>query len=384
MVRSVLDLDGIDPIDSRLASVGADAAGPRWPSRRLALGLASSPMPAFALLLAGAAAGPHGLNLLTPGVLRALDPATMTATVALGVLIGLDVDLFRRPGAPRMLAAASLEAGLTMVLVWAVFTAVSGQPIWSWPGVALLPLLLGICAAPSGTPAPHGGDSPATRLGDLDDVLPALAGALLLTFIAGSSIGDRLALFATAAGLTVAFAVAGALLVGETAAEGEQRVYAMGVLLLFTGVAAYLSASPLFVGMVGGATWNAVQTAGRDRLARDFRYMQHPIVVLLVIMAGAMAPATLAVAAFGGVFALVRLFGKAVGGAAAASMAPSVTRRFGLTLIAPGAASIAFAATVTHAAGFGTAAEPLLGIVVWGAVLSDVLALLVSWREADQ
>lgn len=382
-MRSVLDLDGVDPIDSRLATVGTDAPRARWTSRRPALGLAATPMPAFLLLLAGVATGPQGLNLLTPGVFRALDPATMAATVALGVLVGLDVDLFRRSGVPRVLAAASLEAGLTILVVSTVFVALALQPIWSWPDVALLPLLLGICAAPSGTPAGRGSDSLATRLGDLDDLLPVIAGTLLLAYAAGATAGDRLALLGSTAALTVGLAVAGSLLVAETAADGEQRVYAMGILLLLTGVAVYLSASPLFVGMLAGATWNVFQAAGRERLARDFRYMQHPIVVFLLVVAGAQAPVSAATTAFAGVFAVARLASKGIGGAVAASLVHGVSRRVGLTLIAPGAVGVAFATTCAHASGLGVAAEPLLGIVVWGAILSDVLATLVSWQEGE-
>ncbi len=249
--------------------------------------------------------------------------------------------------------------------------------------MALLPLLLGICAAPSGTPAGRGSASAATRLGDLDDLLPVVAGTLLLVYAAGTTLGDRMALLGSTVALTIAFAMAGALLVAETAAEGEQRVYAMGILLLLTGVAVYLSASPLFVGMLAGTTWNVFHVAGRERLARDFRYMQHPIVVFLLVVAGAQASVSAAIAAFAGVFALTRLASKGIGGAVAASMVPGVSRRVGLTLIAPGAAGVAFATTSAHAAGIGTAAEPLLALVVWGAILSDLLALLVSWQEGE-
>lgn len=190
-MRSVLDLDSVDPIDSRLATVGPELPRTRWQSRRLALGLAASPMPAFALLAAGAAVGPQGLGLLTRGILGALDPAILAATVALGVLVGLDVDLFRRPGANRLLAGAAVEGGVVVIVVTAAFTLVSQQSIWSWPGLVLLPALLGVCAAASGTPA--GGrqsDSVATRMGDLDDVLPIAIGALLVVYAAGDSVRD--------------------------------------------------------------------------------------------------------------------------------------------------------------------------------------------------
>ncbi|MGE0450723.1 MAG: hypothetical protein AB7Q29_14215 [Vicinamibacterales bacterium] len=379
--QRALDVGGLDPIDSRLGGASGVTRG-RWMSRRLALGLASAPMPASALLLVGAAVGPLGLGLLTPPVLAALQPATTAALVALGVLIGLDIELVRRSRVPRPVAGASLESGLTLLGVSLVFVALATRPWWSWPGLALLPWMLGVAAGGSATPTT--GDSPtvAGRLGDLDDLLPIVAGGVLLAVAAGESAVDAVALFATAVLLAAVIAFAGSLLVAETASEDEQRVYAMGTLLLLTGVAAYLSASALLVGMLAGATWNASTGGGRDRLARDFQYLQHPVVVLLLVVAGARASITVEMAALGGVFALVRVGGKVAGGALAAGVVPGLDSRVGLGLLASGAGGAAFALSAFTALDGGTAAEALVSIVVVGAVLSDLLALLVSPQEA--
>lgn len=383
MVRGLLDIDGADPIDTRLGGVQADDQAPRtrWSSRRLALGLAATPMPAFALLLAGQAMGPDGLGLLTTGLLSALEPATAAALVALGILIGLDVDLVRRSGAPRLLLGAAMESGVTLVAVAGLFTVLARLALWPWDGLPLLPLLVGVCAAASATAA-RGGQvtSVATRIGDLDDVLPVAVGACLLAYAAGESPYDGAALIGTTAGLAAVIALAGSLLATDTTSEGEQRVYATGVLLLLTGVAAYLSASALFVGMIAGAAWNALQPIGRERLARDFRYLQHPIVVLLLIVAGAQAHTSLVVIAFGGVLALGRLFAKMLGGLLAASVVGGVGR-MGLALLASGVGGVAFALNAFRATGTGDA---FLGIVVWGAILSDLLALLVSPHEVTE
>jgi hypothetical protein len=237
-------------------------------------------------------------------------------------------------------------------------------------------------AAASATTASSGQiASVATRLGDLDDVLPVVVGAILLAMAAGESRLDATALVATTVGLAAVIALAGSLLATDTASEGEQRVYAIGVLLLLTGVAAYLSASALFVGAIAGAAWNALQPVGRERLARDFRYLQHPIVVLLLIVAGAQARTSMVLIAFGGLFALGRLAAKMVGGLVAASIVGG-GGRLGLSLLASGVGGVAFALNAFHATGTTGSGDALLGIVVWGAILSDLLALLVSPHEA--
>jgi hypothetical protein len=59
-----------------------------------------------ALLVAGAAFGPHGLNLLTASVLQLLDPIVAMALAMIGVFVGLNIDLDR----PRIDAAVLIAA----------------------------------------------------------------------------------------------------------------------------------------------------------------------------------------------------------------------------------------------------------------------------------
>lgn len=383
-MRERADIDSADPIDSRLGSVAAAPRGP-WVWHRHALGLAASPVPSFAALLVGLMLGPQALGVLTPGVLLAVAPATVTATVALGVLIGLDLarDRNARPGLARLAAGAAVEGGVTLLAVTAALAAVAFVPAWRWLGASYMPVLLGVAAASSAMRM-RGSDDEHTlgRLGDLDDLLPVVTGALLLAWVGGRSTAHSAALFGLTLALSAAIAAAAALLVTGSDNEGERRVYAAGAVLLLAGLAASLAASTVFVGALAAWVWNQSSESARTSLARDVRYLQHPIVVLVLVIAGAEAVTSGPVIAAAGVFAVVRVVGKSAGGALAARLVPGAGRWLGLRLIAPGAAGLAGVLMVVHGTSLASVSDPLLGIAVWGAVLSDLLAALVLPPES--
>ena len=100
------------------------------------------------------------------------------------------------------------------------------------------------------------GDSPitfplATRVGDLDDVLPILLSGLVLATMAQGFSAAALWLAAQAGLIALVIALAGWLLVAQASAVGEQQVFVAGTLLLLGGTAAYLSMSALWVGLQG-------------------------------------------------------------------------------------------------------------------------------------
>ena len=133
---------------------GAGEIALKLPSRRrLALGLSPTPSPGLILLLFGMALGPMGIGLLSEPVLAALDPAVSVALAALGVFVGLDLKL-RRPREDRLLAAASLEAGATILVVaGGVLLVHSLSPSSSLGNPWLFAVMLGLCASSSSTPA---------------------------------------------------------------------------------------------------------------------------------------------------------------------------------------------------------------------------------------
>lgn len=170
-------------------------------------------------LLLGIAAGPYGLNLLSPSVLALLDPLIVVALGMLGVFIGLAIDPQRpRPSAPAVLA---LLAGIAM-------TAFRDAP-------------------------------PASQV-----------------------------LFAIGiAGVAAGVALAGWLLVGQTDSDREQQVFVIGSLLLLGGGAAYTSLSVVFAGLVAGIVWNLGGNLAKARILRHLDDFQHPLFVVMLLVAGA-------------------------------------------------------------------------------------------------
>ena len=353
----------------------------RWPSRRLALGLSPTPTAGLMLLLAGIALGPHGLNILSESTLSSLDPVVSASLAALGALVGLEIRV-RRPREGRLLAAANVEAGAT-ILVVAVGIAIvhylspaAGAMPW------LLALMLGICAAPSSTPAVPAG-SPramiAARIGDLDDVLPI---ALSVAAVAWTRPGPPAALaslIGQSAAIALTVGVAGWLLIAQTSSESEQRVFAIGALLLLGGAAAHLSTSALLAGLIAGIFWNATATPARDCIARDLRYLQHPLVVLLLVVAGGRLD--LAPNLWGLVIAFVvlRLVGKLAGGWIAGRAAPELPGDLGFRLSAPGVAAVAIALDASQAQG-GPEAATMFAIVIAGSLGSELISVMGSRR----
>jgi len=354
----------------------------RWPSRRLALGLSPTPTAGLALLLVGMALGAHGLNVLSEPILGSLDPAVSAALAALGALVGLEIRV-RRPREGRLLTAANIEAGATIVVVAAGIAIVSvlSPPAAQMPW--LFAAMLGVCAAPSSTPWGPPDDlrrATAARIGDLDDVLPIVLGVIAIAWARAAPPLALLALVGQTAGIAIVVAAAGWLLVTQTAAESEQRVFAVGALLLLGGAAAHLSVSALFVGLIAGICWNATSTPGRDRIARDLLYLQHPLVVLLLIVAGARLQIGVGVWGLVAAYVVLRMAGKVIGAWVASRIAPELPADLGFRLVAPGVAAVAIALDAQQARG-ASDAQTMFAIVVAGSLASELLSVVASRRE---
>src|SRR5687767_6515975 len=66
---------------------------------------------AVLLVLAGVAAGPYGLKVVSPSFLVLLDPVVAMALAMVGVFIGLAIDVRRpRPSAPAVLVLIGIIA----------------------------------------------------------------------------------------------------------------------------------------------------------------------------------------------------------------------------------------------------------------------------------
>jgi Kef-type K+ transport system membrane component KefB len=389
-LRDVPELGGRDPIDAQLGPAAVSPAHPRRARllhARLALGLSPTPVPGLVLLPLGIALGPHGIGVLSTNTLSYLDPAMSVALTALGVFIGLGLVL-RRPRENRLVASASVEALVTMLVVGA---GLYGARALVWPDLGgplwFIIAALAICASASSTASSpeHGTMSAlAARIGDLDDVLPVILGGLALAFMRESAAVPALWLFSQSVAVALVVAVAGWLLVSDVASDSEQRVFALGALLLLAGVAEYLALSALMAGFVAGLFWNAAAPRVRDRIARDVRHVQHPLVVLLLLVAGARVEVSPAVASLTVGYVLFRITGKIAGGWVAARVAQLPARSsLGVYLLSPGVIGIAFALNALSA-GQGDAGTRVLTAVVFGSIASELLSLFVHPPEGER
>lgn len=360
-----------------------DGHGPRsW--RRL-LEWSPTRAPVALLLLAGVALGPRGINLLAGGALSSLDPVVPVALAALGALVGL---AWNPPTSHwRLLGAACLESITTTLVVSAGIGVVAVAAMSSAaPAFKILVWVCGLCAATSLT-LPAGGPSAlwttATRVREFGVLLPIVVGGFVLAWLhAGSSFG-ALVLVAQGCGVTLALAAAAWLLLTGAPSETEERVLGVSVLLLVGGVADALALSALFAGLVAGMCWRYAGRHPREAISRDVLFVQHPLLVLVMLVAGARAEFSPASLALGVGYVVTRVVGKLAGGMVAArTVDVDAPRDLGLSLLPPGVFGVAFALNVASVA--GTDAALLLAAVVAGTIGSEFVAILLPSRSAGE
>lgn len=345
---------------------------------RAALGLRPATTPVMVFVPLGFLLGPWGLGTLTPRVIAYLDPVISVALATLGVFVGIAVGT-HRGNVGRLIAASTTEGIVTLLVVGgAVFMLVAA---WVMPlGVApwLAAAALGLGAAASAAPFVEDTSGAARRIAsqvaDLDDVLPIVLGGIVVSIAAENSvpIGDAL-LLTLAVGVGVG--IAGWLLF-EDAAGAERGVFVIGTLVLLGGASAYAGVSPLATGMVAGFIW-ALTPGHTDRIAAtDLRKAEHPLIVLLLIVAGAGLQPSVTGWWLVAPFVLFRTSGKLLGGWIASRVAPGIAPAdLGAYLLPPGVLGIGFILNFQQVA--LDPAVPLVFAVAAGAVASEIVALLV-------
>jgi hypothetical protein len=343
---------GVDALDGQLppAETLPPLARFTGPFRtRAALGLEAAPAPALLFVPAGFVLGPRALGVLGADALAFLDVAVSVGLAALGIFIGLALDL-RHRGGRRLLAAASAEALVTLSVVASAMLFLIGR--WQMPldvSPVIAALVLGVSAAASSASAAERRSDPvqplATRIADLDDVLPLVLGAYALALVGQPDPAAAAWLTAATAAAGLAVGAAGWLLFEEASGPAERGVFVLGAVVLLGGSAAYLGQSALFAGMLAGLAWRLAP--GRaDRIIRDdLRRIQHPLVVLLLLVAGASLAPSRAALWLLAPLVLFRLAGKLLGGWAASRLAPGRTTPadLGAYLVPPGVIGIGFA-----------------------------------------
>ncbi|MDE3132396.1 MAG: hypothetical protein KGL16_14690, partial [Acidobacteriota bacterium] len=284
------EVGGKDPIDAALTARRARAGFGRLDlllRTRLALGLKATPAPALLFVPLGVLFGPHVLNVLSPSVLAHLDAVVSVALAALGVFVGLALDI-RSSQDRRLALAADLESAVTVVIVAAatLFLLRAWQAPVDAPPLAIA-LALGICAsASSGGAAEVRGSLYhvlATHIAELDDQIPIVAGGFVIVALSGATLPQAAWLGGLTVLLGLLVGVAGWLLFERAHDAAERGVFIVGTVVLLGGLTAYLSLSPLLAGLVAGVFWR-LSPGHADRIIRDdLRKIQHPLVLLLLL-----------------------------------------------------------------------------------------------------
>jgi hypothetical protein len=117
-------------------------------------------------------------------------------------------------------------------------------------------------------------------------VLAALGGIAMVT-VRDSSPIVLLLITLGIAGVAIVIAFAGWLLIGQADSEREQQVFVIGSLSLLGGAAVYASLSAVFAGLLAGIVWRSGGELARARIVQHLDYFQHPLVVVMLLVAGA-------------------------------------------------------------------------------------------------
>jgi hypothetical protein len=270
-------------------------AGHRWlPYRRLALGTRASAAPTTLFLLTGAALGPEGLNVLSGPVIARGQGLVWVGLAVTGIFVGLG--LAPRPATPHrnLLVAATIAALATIGVMTGSFYVLASQSALPLPGLlGAGSILVALCASVSAAVPTSTASSRevlrASRLADLDD-LPLLAGGVVvIAAVTGEAAALRVAA-TVAAG--AAIGAAGWLLFAR-ATDTERGLFVTGAVLMLAGIGAYLGTSPLVSGCAAAVVWSRVPGPTDRITAHDLRALQHPLVGLILIFAGAAVEAAL-------------------------------------------------------------------------------------------
>ena len=111
--------------------------------------------------------------------------------------------------------------------------------------------------------------------------------------------------------------------------------------------------------------------------------MQHPLLVLVLLVAGARAELSPTALALGAGYVVLRVAGQLAAGAIARRIAgASASRDLALRLLPPGVFGVGFALNAVSVV--GVKASMLLAIVVAGTIGSEIVAALLPPRSARE
>jgi hypothetical protein len=380
---------GRDPLDAR---VGEQAETVRvrafefLPRVRVALGLQPLTAPAILFVPLGFVLGPRVLNLLPTSALAHLDVAVTVGLATVGVFVAL---AFEMHGAAdrRMFAAATTESLVTAVVVGGATLFLMRQ--WGLPLDAatwVVAAVLGIAASASSAGAPGREADPqhahVARIADLDDAWALVAASLAVAVVSGATLADAGRVFALTLVVGLLAGLIGWLLFERAASRAERGVFVLGALALVGGGAQYVGGSPLLAGLVAGACWKWFPGRADAIIRADVSRYQHPLVLLLLVVAGALTEFSATAIWLLGPFVVFRMAGKVLGASFAALLAPGVRAAdLAAFLLPPGLLGIALSLNLLQASASPTAVA-VVSTVAIGTLASELLAMAVLPDDA--
>lgn len=378
------EVGGLDALDAAIPARASHGLPWLQPLRtRAVLGLTPVLAPAVLFVPIGAALGPSFSNVLSPAALGYLDAVVAVALAVLGVFAGLALDL-RGQQDRRLFTAASVESVVTLVIVGGAFFVLLAS--WRMPlalPFGLVAIMLGLCASVSSAGSADQASpthAMAIRIADLDDVLPIVVSGLVVVMLGSASpmpIWSAVGWMLRTIALGIAVGTAGWLLFERAHSRAERNVFIAGIVALIGGTSSFLGLSPLLAGLMAGLLW--VWLPGHaDRVVRsDLQRVQHPLIVVLLLVAGASCEFSREAVWLSGPLVLFRLTGKLMGGWLAMRVQGLVTAsELGLHLAAPGLLGIALALHVSQLVRT-PGMTAVLTAVVAATLVSEALALVL-------
>lgn len=373
---------GRDPFDRPRA-----AAPPRraWlPRPRPALGVPSAVAPPVMFIVLGLLLGPHALDVISPAVLNRLDIVVSVALAILGVFVGLGTTSIPAGAMRTSLAGGIIGSAVTIAAVGVGLALL----VASWGlRLPLHPLgyaaFIGICASASASM--YFTETPVTvraaYLADVDDIPLVVLGTGAIAVLAGGSPSSILLRLGTTLLAAAAVGVAGWLLFDRARGPAERAVFVTGAVLLLAGIGAYLGTSPLLTGAVAALVWVRAPGAADRITAADLRILQHPLVSLLLIVAGALIEWSLFVLWVAAAIVLLRLMGKLIASFALAPMLRIEPGVLASALLPPGVMGIALALNARQV--LGGELTSLVAAVTAATAASEILAVFLP-RELEK
>lgn len=364
-----------------LAVAGGQA---RFIRLQRALGIEQLLASGFLFLPLGMFLSEAGVGLITRDVVRQFDALVTLGLGVLGLLVGLRLDTRRLDkNGRKLLATAGVIVLFTAVLVGApIFFLLELVNPLTFAERATAAALLGCAAAiSSGTSlvaasrTDAGMPSAVTRVADYSAVAGVLTAGVLLALLTPTQVGPLERLLA----LAVIGAVGGLatwLLAHDTRNQALRTCLLLGMVLVTAGTASHLHLPPVAATLLAGLVIANLPGPLARELRRNLVFLESPLRVLLLVIAGAalQAPSLTSLLVLV-IYLLLRTAAIILGGHLASQASRGrVPKSVGLALLPSSAVALGLALDF-HTGTKGQIAEAVLTVAILGSMFSETAGI---------